>query len=156
MTDQLIPIRMANEDNTLVLLLDKDAVSANLIIKGFAKTELPHQMHHLSSCSAVINYLRQAQDNAGSDKFAKPRLIVFNVDILDDDCKNILIFLKSDKILKRIPVLLFSSRDDNQSIESAFENKVNSYLIKPSDPHEFSKVVFEVACYWLKWNQLSP
>ena len=147
---------MAADDNTRVLLYDNDALGATLIINNFAKTNMAHHMRHMTSSESVLRYLKSTIENTASDKSEKPHLIIFNVDNLDDDCKNILTFIKTDKILKRIPVLIFSSRDDNSSIETAFQYKVNSYLIKPTDSDEFAKVVYEVANYWLKWNQLSP
>lgn len=147
---------MAADENTLVLLYDNDPVSAKLIFDNFAKTEIAHQMRHMSSCESAMLYLKHSMENMPSDKSVKPQLIIFNVDNLNDDCKNILNFVKNDKVLRRIPVLVFSTRDDNQSIETAFQYKVNSYLVKPSEPKEFAKVIYEVANYWLKWNQLAP
>jgi len=147
---------MAADANTRVLLYDNDAIGAKLIINNFAKTNMAHHMRHMTSSESVMHFLQNTIENPASDKSEKPHLIIFNIDNLDDDCKNILNFVKNDKILKRIPVLIFSSRDDNLSIETAFQYKVNSYLIKPTDSNEFAKVIYEVANYWLKWNQLSP
>lgn len=145
---------MAAEDSTVVLLVDGDDASAGLVIKNFGRTDVPHQVRRFTDYTAAMENLKNCINNPNSEQTIKPRLIIISVDKFAGVVEQFIQFIKDHIELKRIPVLVFAGLDDDQAIKRAYGLKVNSYLVRPSDENEFAKVIFEVASYWLKWNQL--
>jgi response regulator RpfG family c-di-GMP phosphodiesterase len=145
---------MVSEEHCVVLFLEQNDSDANIVMQSFASVDVPHELRRVSDCEAMLVYLKESLNKGSSDKFIKPRLIVFGIERITDDVVKILEFLQKDNELKRVPVLVFSRASDNDSILRAYQLKVNSYLLKPDDREEFANVAREVGGYWLRWNQL--
>ncbi|HEY5602151.1 MAG TPA: hypothetical protein VIM41_03505 [Gammaproteobacteria bacterium] len=145
---------MVSEEHCVVLLLEKNDNDAKILIESFLSLDVPHEVRRVLDCRAMLDYLKESLNNRGSDKFIKPRLIIFGIEGITDEIVKVLEFLQSDSELKRVPVLVFSSTADNSHILRAYQLKVNSYLLKLVNSAEFAAVAREVGSYWLRWNQL--
>lgn len=144
---------MVSEEHCIVLLLEKNDDDAKTIIQSFSSIDVPHEMRRVADCDAMLVYLKQSLSKS-SEKFIKPRLIVFGIERVTDEVVKVLEFLQEDNELKRVPVLVFSKASDNDNVLRAYQLKVNSYLLKPDDREELANVAREVGSYWLRWNQL--
>jgi len=51
-----------------------------------------------------------------------------------------------------IPVVVISSYIDKNNLQMCYDNGVNSYISKPANFDEFSKMVVDIAYYWLYLN----
>jgi CheY-like chemotaxis protein len=61
--------------------------------------------------------------------------------------------LRADERTRYIPVVvLTSSAEDRDRIES-YRLGVNSYIVKPVDFDDFTRVVAEIGMYWVLLNQ---
>ncbi len=61
--------------------------------------------------------------------------------------------LRSHEQTKAIPVVVFSSSNIEKDIIESYHLGVNSYIVKPVDFNNFTKVIKEVGYYWLLINQ---
>ncbi|MCI0507069.1 MAG: hypothetical protein L0Z73_13300 [Gammaproteobacteria bacterium] len=145
---------MVSEEHCVVLLLEKNDNDANIIMQGFSSVDAPHELRRVTDSAAMLVYLKESLNKSSSDKFIKPRLIVFGIEGVSDEIVRILEFLQRDSELKRVPVLVFSNTAHSEHVLRAYQLKVNSYLLKPDDRDEFASVAREVGSYWLRWNQL--
>ena len=145
---------MVSEEHCVVLLLEKNDNDANIIMQSFSTVDEPHEMRRVADCDAMLVYLKESLSKSSSDKFIKPRLIIFGIAEITAEVAKVLEFLQKDDELRRVPVLVFSQISDNDNIYKVYQLKVNSYLLKPEDREEFANIVREVGSYWLRWNQL--
>lgn len=145
---------MVSEEHCVVLLLEKNDNDANTIIQSFSSVDEPHEMRRVADCAAMLVYLKESLNKGVSEKFIKPRLIVFGIEDISDEVVKVLEFLQQDNELKRVPVLVFSRVSDNDNVLKAYQLKVNSYLLKPDNREELANIAREVGSYWLRWNQL--
>jgi len=144
---------MVSEEHCVVLLLEKNDDDAQIIIQSFSSSEEPHEMRRVADCDAMLVYLKQSLSKS-SEKFIKPRLILFGIETVSDEVMKVLKFLQEDNELKRVPVLVLSKASDNDNVLKAYQLKVNSYLVKPDSKEELANVAREIGSYWLRWNQL--
>jgi CheY-like chemotaxis protein len=61
--------------------------------------------------------------------------------------------LKSDPRTKKIPVVVLSSSTQDRDILRTYDLGVNSYVSKPVQFEEFSRVVTQLGLYWLLINK---
>jgi CheY-like chemotaxis protein len=56
----------------------------------------------------------------------------------------------------RIPLVMFSSSDDQEDIQKAYQYGISSYLVKPLDFSEWTNYFKEVRAYWWETVTLPP
>ena len=71
------------------------------------------------------------------------------------DGLSVLAQLKADERFARIPVIVLTSSAMPEDVRRAYENHVNSYLVKPTEFEDFRRMMELVGSYWFRWNQRS-
>jgi CheY-like chemotaxis protein len=128
-----------------ILLAEDNLGDVFLIKKALAQSKLNHQVtlandgQHLMS---ILNML--VKDNADL-----PDLILLDINMPKKNGKEALAEIKSDRNLKKIPVMVFTSSKDMKDISEAYELHANSYLVKPISLEEYRKVVETIENFWL-------
>ena len=84
-----------------------------------------------------------------------PSLILLDLRLPKLDGLEVLSRLRSDPKTKLVPVVVFTSSDEEQDIIRSFTLGANSYIRKPIDFNQYSEAIRQTANYWLKLN-LSP
>lgn len=85
---------------------------------------------------------------------AKPDMITLDLNLPKKNGREVLQEIKSDPILKGIPVVVFSSSSSPQDIEDAYHHYANCYVTKPSDLDEFFASIAWIEKYWLRLVRL--
>ena len=74
--------------------------------------------------------------------------IIKEVDNLRRIAKEFLEIAKRDPELRRIPVIVLTSSDDDQDILDSFDLGISGYMLKPVDYLQFVEVVKTIDLYW--------
>ena len=86
---------------------------------------------------------------------AKPDIITLDLNLPKKNGREVLQDIKSNPLLKGIPVVVFSSSSSPQDIEAAYRHHANCYVTKPSDLAEFFASIAGIEKYWLHFAQLA-
>jgi CheY-like chemotaxis protein len=78
-----------------------------------------------------------------------PDLIVLDLNLPKVHGHQILAQLKSDMELRTIPVVIFSSSDDQADIRQSYEHHASCYLVKPSNLFDYLKLVQACGEFWV-------
>lgn len=79
-----------------------------------------------------------------------PDLILLDLNLPRKNGGEVLSEIKSDPILKRIPVLVMTTSRADQDINRAYSLNANCYITKPMDLDEFLRIVRSIEEFWLK------
>lgn len=60
--------------------------------------------------------------------------------------------VKEQQDTKNIPVIVLTTSEAEKDVARAYDNYVNSYLVKPVGFEEFSRLMDDLGFYWLGWN----
>lgn len=145
---------MISDEYTVVLLFDRSDAYGNLITQAFSTTGSPHLLKHLTSVEAVKDYLTRSLEDTTSEKYIKPRLIVFSADTLDEESRELLRFIKNHPVLKLTPIVVFCSTECGEAIGREYMKYINSFVRRKDNPDQDKEIVTTLASYWLKWNNL--
>ena len=85
----------------------------------------------------------------------KPDLILLDINIPIYNGHEVLKQIKTDSILKKIPVIILTTSSNQTDIDSAYENHTNSYIKKPLDMEEFLETILKIEEFWLQLSTLS-
>ena len=85
----------------------------------------------------------------------RPDLILLDLNLPRKDGREVLIEIKADPGLRRIPVLILTSSTDRSDVDHAYANHANSYLHKPMGLEGLSMLVQSIREFWLE-TALSP
>ena len=124
-----------------VLLVEDDNVNAMAVIRVFNDLSIPKLVVHLKNGEEALKYL---SDNT----FEKPDLILLDLNMPRMNGIEFLRIIKLDPILKSIPVVMFTTSDDQRDIDECFDLNVAGYIIKPFDRELFEEMIGIVAAYW--------
>jgi len=64
--------------------------------------------------------------------------------------------IRADETTANIPVVMLTTSDSDCDVARAYKSGVNSYVRKPIEFSEFSKVTAKLGMYWLLLNRRPP
>jgi len=124
-----------------VLLVEDDSINAMAVIRVFNDLRIPKLVVHLENGEEALKYLN---DNT----LDKPDLILLDLNMPGMNGVEFLKTIKGDTVLRNIPVVMFTTSDDQRDIDECFDLNVAGYIIKPFDPELFHEIIRTVATYW--------
>jgi two-component system response regulator len=85
-----------------------------------------------------------------------PDIILLDLNLPKKDGREVLEEIKQDAILKRIPVVVLTTSDDEYDILESYNLHANCYITKPVDLQRFIAIVKIIEQFWFKIVQLPP
>lgn len=84
-----------------------------------------------------------------------PDLILIDIDINFANGLEILKTIRQDKRFQLIPIVVFSSSQNQKDIYRAIQNGANSYIQKPLTYKRYEMVIDQIAHYWFDIHRLT-
>jgi CheY-like chemotaxis protein len=81
-----------------------------------------------------------------------PQLILLDLNMPKKDGREVLKELKQHPLLKKIPVIIFSTTNNPQEIARCYDLGANSYITKPNSFEQLINILSAVRQYWLQIN----
>ncbi len=99
----------------------------------------------------AIALLRRRLRSSGE---SLPDLILLDLNMPKMDGFEFLAELKATPILRRIPVVVFSTGNDQEDIDRAYDGGANSYVLKSARFDDLKRSLELVATYWISATRL--
>jgi CheY-like chemotaxis protein len=144
---------MTTEPNNTILLVEDNPAHAEIVIRTFQEHQCMSQIIHVSDGEAALDYLFRRGQFAEARDCPRPRVILLDLRLPKISGLQLLHEIKADKALTSIPVVILTTSEAKRDLALAYENHVNSYLIKPVDFAQFSQLIDDLGIYWLDWNR---
>jgi two-component system response regulator len=74
---------------------------------------------------------------------------VLDLNLPRKDGREVLADIKADDSLKRIPVVVLTTSQDEQDVLKSYNLHANCYITKPVDLDQFVRVVRSIEDFWL-------
>ena len=85
-----------------------------------------------------------------------PVLVLLDLKMPKVDGLDVLRQMKTDPVLKSVPVVILTSSREEQDLVRSYELGVNAYVVKPVDFQQFADAVKTIGCFWALINQTPP
>jgi len=135
-----------------VLLVEDDPVHAKIISRILSKTAAA-DVAVASSGEEAVERLCSAFQADGSDSM--PNLIVLDLRLPGMSGLDVLVRIKSDRQLRRTPVVILSSSDEPFDIERCFDAGANAFVTKSPNHDEFCASLSRIADFWGSESQVA-
>ena len=137
----------------VILLVEDDPAHAEIVKRNFKASRIVNQMIHVSDGQEALDYLYRREGFSQPDMSPRPGLVLLDLRLPKVDGLEVLKIIKNDPDLKNIPVVILTTSDAETDVARAYDSSANSYLVKPVDFQQFSKLLETIGYYWLAWNR---
>lgn len=124
-----------------ILLVENDPVQAKAVERAFEALKVMCPCVHSTDGKEALVHLRHENEE-------KPWLILLSLDLPGMTGVEFLEAVKSDEVLKTIPVVLLTTSSHQDDITQSFELGAAGYLIKTSEYEELLETIRTIAQYW--------
>ena len=135
-----------------ILLVEDNPAHAELVARSLEGHQIANKIYHVSDGEAALNYLFRRGEYTDPVQYPWPNLILLDIRLPKASGLEILKQIKRHNELQFIPVVILTTSAAEQDVAGAYHEHANSYLVKPADFAEFSKLMEELGYYWLGWN----
>jgi CheY-like chemotaxis protein len=133
------------------LLVEDDDDHAELVAIALkAENGTSKTVDRVSNGEEALAYLRKQGKYVSKPR---PTVVLLDLKLPRVDGHDVLAAMKADPELRSIPVVVLTTSQSQEDKVKAYGNYANSYLAKPMDFGEFSRMVREMTHYWAAWNQ---
>lgn len=136
----------------LVMLVEDNLDHAELVIRTLAEHQIANRVIHFDNGQTVLDYLFQHGEYEGVD-CPRPHVILLDLRLPRIDGLEVLKTIKNSAALRSIPVVILTTSEAERDVVRAYDNFVNSYLVKPVGYDEFTRLMDDLGFYWLSWNK---
>lgn len=82
-----------------------------------------------------------------------PKLILLDINLPDYNGLDLLAKIRANKATRYVPVVMFSSSENQKDMMKAFDWGANAYLVKPVGLAPLTETLQSVCNFWLHHNQ---
>jgi two-component system response regulator len=133
-----------------ILLVDDSLEDAELAIRILKKNHLANNLLHLEDGEEALNYLFSNP----FDYNKLPKVVLLDLKMPKVDGLEVLKKIKSDEILRSLPVVVMTSSKEEKDIVESYRLGVNAYIVKPVDLEKFIKAITDIGFFWLVLNEV--
>jgi CheY-like chemotaxis protein len=136
----------------LVMLVEDNADHAELVIRTMEDHRIANRIIHFTDGQSALDYLLRRGEYEDPVSSPRPHMILLDLRLPRVDGLEVLNMIKQQDGTKSIPVVILTTSEAEKDVARAYDNYVNSYLVKPVGFEEFSKLMNDLGFYWLGWN----
>lgn len=126
-----------------ILIVEDSADDFEATKRAFTKANLRNAIAHVLSGEEALAYLR-------SDTKTKPGLILLDLNMPGLDGRKTLEIIKREPNLKKIPVVILTTSDDERDVKACYELGANTFIQKPVDFDGLISAIRRLKEYWFE------
>ncbi len=136
-----------------ILLVEDNPGDADLAREALYDKKINNRLYVVGDGEAAMDFLNKKNDFADAPR---PDLILLDLNLPRKDGREVLADIKAHKSLKRIPVVILTTSNDEEDILKSYNLHANCYITKPIDLSQFVKVVRSIEDFWFSIVALPP
>lgn len=127
--------------NKPILLVEDDEVDVMTVKRALKELHVTNPMAHLENGEEALAYLQ-------NPKKEQPCIILLDINMPVMNGLEFLAKAKADSALKRIPVIMLTTSDQDEDKIDSFNLGVAGYIRKPVEYLKFLEIMRTIDVYW--------
>lgn len=136
-----------------ILLVEDNPGDVDLARDALEKGRVKNNLHVVMDGEAAMAFLKR---QGAYEEVPRPDLILLDLNLPKKDGREILAEIKVDPGLKRIPVVVLTTSQDEEDVLKSYNLHANCYLAKPIQLDRFFRMVQSIEDFWLSIVVLPP
>ena len=137
----------------VVLLVEDNAADVDLTREALSDATRLGALHVVRDGAEAIAFLRREGVHAGAPI---PCLVLLDLNLPGLDGRGVLVEMRRDETLRRIPVVVLTSSSAPDDAAGAYEAGANCFVTKPVGLTEYLAAVRAIEHFWLDVATLPP
>ncbi|WP_447976932.1 response regulator [Candidatus Nitrospira bockiana] len=129
-----------------ILLIEDNPADVRLTMEALKEGKVLNHLTVAKDGMEALTILRR-QGRYGDRPL--PDLILLDLNLPGKDGREVLADIKNDDTLKRIPVVILTTSQDEQDVLKSYSLHANCYITKPVDLEQFIRVIKSIEDFWL-------
>jgi CheY-like chemotaxis protein len=136
-----------------ILLVEDNPGDVRLTEEAFKDSKIRNRLSVVRDGVEAMAFLRREQEFALAPR---PDIILLDLNLPRKDGREVLLEIKEDEHLRRIPVVVLTTSDDEHDILESYNLHANCYITKPVDLARFVTIIKNIEDFWLSIVRLPP
>ena len=136
-----------------LLLVEDNPQDEMLVLRVLRKNNLANEVTVVRDGQQAVDYLFHEGEFANRDAPKLPAIMLLDIGLPRLSGLEVLKRLRADARTHLLPVVIFTSSDEDRDRLQSYQNGANSFVRKPLDFGEFSETVADLGVYWLAINE---
>jgi CheY-like chemotaxis protein len=129
-----------------ILLVEDNPADVRLTMEAFREGKIHNTLAVVRDGVEAIDFLRRRGKYADA---VRPDLILLDLNLPRKDGREVLLEIKEDPELRRIPVVVLTTSRAEMDIVRSYNLHANCYIVKPVDLDQFVTVIKSIESFWL-------
>jgi len=129
-----------------ILLVEDSPGDVRLTKEALREGKVRNTLHVVPDGVEALAFLRHEGRYAA---VPRPDVILLDLNLPKKDGREVLAEIKGDDNLRRIPVVILTTSQDERDVLRAYELHANCYITKPVDLDQFIAVIQSIESFWL-------
>jgi chemotaxis family two-component system response regulator Rcp1 len=129
-----------------VLLVEDNPGDVRLMREALHNGDSNKKLDAVEDGEEALAYLRRRHPYSEAPK---PDLIFLDLNLPKKDGREVLLEIKKDEALRRIPVVVLTTSEAERDIFRVYDLHANCYVKKPTDLDEYMEVIRACENFWL-------
>jgi CheY-like chemotaxis protein len=124
-----------------ILLVEDDQVDVMTVLRALKEIKVANPVVNVENGEEALRYLRDPERD-------KPCIILLDLNMPIMNGIEFLEVMKHEPLLRRIPVVVLTTSEEQQDKIHSFDLGVAGYIAKPVDYRQFVEVMRTIDAYW--------
>ena len=129
-----------------IVMVEDDEGHARLIERNIRRAGVNNEIVSFKDGTSALAFLLGA-DGSGEENSARSLLILLDLNLPDMTGVDILAKVKSNTHLKRSPVIVLTTTDDQREIKRCYDLGANVYITKPVNYESFANAIQQLGLF---------
>lgn len=147
-------IEIQRAKSVLILIADDDEDDRMFTKEAFEENYLLNEIRFVNDGVELIDYLKRRDKYANPADSPRPGIILLDLNMPKMDGREALKEIKSDPLLRSIPVVVLTTSKAEQDVLQTYDLGVNCFITKPVAFTDFIEVTRMLGHYWFDIVQL--
>jgi CheY-like chemotaxis protein len=138
-----------------ILFAEDNPKDVELTLEALADNNLANRVEVVRDGVEAMEYLRR-EGKYKERRPGNPAVAILDIKMPRMDGIEVLRAIRSDPVLKMIPVVMLTSSREEQDLIRSYELGINAYVVKPVKFSEFIEAVKHLGVFWAILNERPP
>jgi CheY-like chemotaxis protein len=135
-----------NAQPVVIVMIEDDEGHARLIERNVRRAGVNNEIVPFASGTEALAFLL-GEDGSGSVSAKRALLILLDLNLPDMTGIDILAKVKDNPHLKRSPVIILTTTDDQREIQRCYDLGANVYITKPVNYESFANAIRQLGLF---------